>query len=361
VLSTGCFYVDPINQRPSIDITAESGDVAFRGSQVTVAANASDPENQQISFGWRIYACTDASTQDACDTEPFDSGKLASKTFTVPVMRLDQPVDVTGIRVILEAKDELGATAKPEQVLPIAIGDQAPTLEVGKTLRGRYVANTPVSLYAKYGDADDVLAQLALDWHVFTPAQDATFDLTDAVADPTDTLHLQKAKRFVPHVTGAWDVVVTVTDPLGMTAQDHIAIQVDPDGPPCITLYEPTAPLAAGSPPLPMSAPTLFSVPIVSDDLDSYPGVTNDPIFGTAQFSWSLKAPNASSFAPLGITANSVALDPAAYTVGDQLELRVDVADRNGTTLTCPDSDLTCAQNAGSGCIQRLTWRVEVR
>ena len=47
--------------------------------------------------------------------------------------------------------------------------------------------------------------------------------------------------------------------------------------------------------------------------------------------------------------------------VDEVLELRVDVADRNGTTLTCPDSDLTCAQNAGSGCIQRLTWRVEVR
>ena len=66
-------------------------------------------------------------------------------------------------------------------------------------------------------------------------------------------------------------------------------------------------------------------------------------------------------FAPIGVTSNSVELDPAAYTVGDQLELRVDIADRTGTTLTCPDSDLTCAQNAGSGCIQRLTWRVEVR
>ena len=361
MLSTGCFYVDPINQRPSIDIAAQSGDAVFRGATVTLGATASDPEGQAISFGWRIYGCTDATNPDDCDQLPFASGKLETITFAVPFRRLDRPVDITGIRVILEAKDELGATAKPQQVLAIPIGDQAPTLEVGKSPRARYVVGTPLALFAKYGDPDDALDQLAIDWHVFTPAQDAMFQLTDTAADPTDAQHVQKAKQLVPEAMGGWDVVVTITDPLGMTAQDHIAVQVDADGPPCITLAEPTAPLTTGSPPLPMSAPTLFSVPIVTDDLDSYPGAVGDPILGTTKFSWSLMAPGATSFAPLGITASSVELDPAAYTVGDQLELRVDIADRTGTTLTCPDSDLTCAQNAGSGCLQRLTWRVEVR
>ena len=101
-----------------------------------------------------------------------------------------------------------------------------------------------------------------------------------------------------------------------------------------------------------MSAATLFSVPVVTDDLDAYPGSPNDPILGTTTFSWSLKAPNATGFASLGIVANSVVLDPAAYTVGDQLELRVDIADRNGTTLT---SSMPRTWNRG---ISPLFWNV---
>ena len=198
----------------------------------------------------------------------------------------------------------------------------------------------------------------AIDWHVFTPAQDAMFTLTDATADPTDALHRQKAKRFLPSTTGTYDVQVTVTDPLGMTAVGHIAVNVVADMPPCIAQYQPAAPLDLATPPLPITSATLFSVPVVTDELDPYP--SDDPL-AVAKFAWSIKAPNATTFADLGVVANSVQLDPASYTVGDQLELRVEIADRNGTTLTCPDDALTCAEDSTSMCIQRLTWRVEIR
>lgn len=360
-LSTGCFYVDPINQRPSIEITARTSDAVFRGDSVTLDANANDPEGQQIKFTWRVYACTDATTPAGCDVMPFGGGPNATLTFTVPVAREDQAIDVTAIRVVLEAEDDHGATAKPESVLVIPIGDAPPALTVGKATRSSYVVNTPVTLFAKYSDADDDVNLVAIDWHVFTPVQSATFTLDDTIADPIDATHLQRAKKFVPMATGSWDVLVTVTDPLGAATEGHINIDVAADLPPCIATYEPTAPLDLASPPLPMSTPKRFSISKVTDDLDPYPSDPTDAFLGTATFAWSVMEPGASTFAPLGVTSNSVELDPAAYTVGDQLELRVDIADRNPVTLTCPDSDLTCSVVAGSMCIQRLTWRVEVR
>ena len=74
---------------------------------------------------------------------------------------------------------------------------------------------------------------------------------------------------------------------------------------------------------------------VVTDDLDPYPPVPGDPILGTTTFAWSLLAPGASSFASLAATSNSVALDPADYTPGDLLELRVEVtlADPHGLLL----------------------------
>src|SRR5678815_4578031 len=52
----GCFYVEPINQRPSIDIRAP-GTPIFRGDMVTIEAVADDPEDQLVLFTWRAYLC----------------------------------------------------------------------------------------------------------------------------------------------------------------------------------------------------------------------------------------------------------------------------------------------------------------
>ena len=364
---TGCFYVDPINQRPSIEIQNGSGDSVYRGQTITLTSTAQDPEGQAIVYNWRVYACTDASDQTSCDHDPLETSLVNDVTFTVPITRADilpsenAARDVTGVRVILQARDELGATAKPDQILVIPVTDDPPSLEVGKSFRPAYVVDVPVTLFVKYTDSDDLLTSLAVDWQVFSPLHDDTYDFVDTASGPVDQTHLQRAKKFTPHAPGPWDVQVTVTDPLGQATMDTIHVDVAADAPPCIAQYVPVAPLAAGSPPLPISDPTRFAVPVVSDDLDPYPSNPGDPVLGTAAFSWSIQAPGATAFTPLGVSGNSVELDPAAYAIGDQLELRVDIADRLARPLSCPASDLTCAVVSGSSCIQRLTWRVEVR
>jgi hypothetical protein len=82
-------------------------------------------------------------------------------------------------------------------------------------------------------------------------------------------------------------------------------------------------------------------------------------------FSWSILPPGASTRQPLAVTGNQVALDPASYSPGDIVELRVEIADRamilNNTAISCADNIPTCSVISDASCIQRQTWRVEVR
>ena len=54
-------------------------------------------------------------------------------------------------------------------------------------------------------------------------------------------------------------------------------------------------------------------------------------------------------------------LDPASYQPGDIVELRVEIKDRKNTAITCADANPTCSTISDNACIQRQTWRVEVR
>src|SRR5690349_12132719 len=87
--SGGCFYVDPINQRPSLDIRQESVGDIFRDEEVTFTAVVVDPDDHDVNVTWRAYMCTDATTFASCDTTPkIESGERVFK-FTVPKVRMD--------------------------------------------------------------------------------------------------------------------------------------------------------------------------------------------------------------------------------------------------------------------------------
>ena len=99
---------------------------------------------------------------------------------------------------------------------------------------------------------------------------------------------------------------------------------------------------------------------VVTDDLDPYPPMPSDPVLGETTFAWSLLPPGATTREPLSATGAGVALDPASYQLGDIVELRVEIYDRNHTAIPCDDSDPTCSIGANA-CTQRLTWRVEMQ
>ncbi len=367
-LSLGaCFYAPPINQRPAIDIKPRSPDPVHRGDHgVVLDAVADDPDGQLVRFQWRVYLCADATDFATCDPEPTRSGLADSISIDVPLLRVDPdgagPAianPVNSMLVILEAKDDYGATAKPRDELVIPVLDADPTLEVDQNALYGGVIDTPIDLFALYGDPDDTAANVTIVWQAFSPSQ-VEINLTDiTVAQPADPSLLQVGKRLVPNALGLWDIKITATDPVGQSVVKHLSIPVGEDTPPCLSQWSPIAP--TGGVTLPITEPTLFQVPIVLDDLDRFPTIVGDPFLGPTTFAWSIKPPGSSVREPLvGVTGNSVALDPASFSPGSIVELRVEIFDRNATAISCADAAQECSV-ISTACIQRQTWRVEVR
>jgi hypothetical protein len=339
-------------------------------------AIANDPDGDVVKVTWRAYACHGS----ACDAVEFDSG--ADTTFEPKLPRTDasgSAYDTLEIR--LEGRDSLGATARPGQTLPINLEDGDPSLELRADPRFAYVVGIPIGIYAKVGDVDDgpfVVSSTPgtegqpdgakLEWTAFAPPSGTAMDrISDHALPPVDpdSNFLQFAKTFTPNVIGNWDLQVIVRDPQDTPAtphfvEKHLPIHVDADHPPCLSQWDPAATSAPGTT-LPISDPTLFQILVVSDDLDAFPGVTHDPIFGTTEFHWSIVPPGGTRQQLPAITGAGVALDPASYRPGDLVELRVEIQDRTHTPVNCPDGDLTCSVISDPTCIQRLTWRAEMR
>jgi hypothetical protein len=361
--SAGCFYVEPINQRPALDIRPSSSDPVFRGAIVTLDAVASDPEQQVVAFQWRVYACTDATSIQDCDLDPMFTGVEPEATFRVPAFRADPDGDgpraappVESLRVVLEGRDDRGANAKPDQELILPVLNRAPGIELRVASTHGAVVTTPIDVYARYRDDDDTPENVTLEWTAFSPSQvpDTLAELT--VPDDDDPGSLQQGKRFTPQVTGNWDILVVAVDPLGARTEEHLIVTVADDTPPCLDAWAP----AAGAQATPITEPTLFHVLHVRDDLDAFPRTSSAPFLGEPEFVWSIKV----GAGPREVLANpvsSLAFDPQAYAPGTLLELRVEIFDRRQTPITCADGAQTCSVISQPACIQRQTWRVEAR
>ncbi|NVB77338.1 MAG: hypothetical protein HOV81_03000 [Kofleriaceae bacterium] len=366
-LVSGCIYAEPINQRPSLDIIQDaSNGIAYRGSLVKLTAKASDPENQAVFFQWRAYACTDATPtatgkRPGCDEEPFYTGLLTEESFNIPMARVDASQRLLQVIVLLEGQDDYGATAKPIQELLVDVANHDPLLTMRKDSRLGYVEGHPVNVYADVSDPDDGPRTPTLVWDVFSPQNQPDFDIEDiaVLQDPTHPELYKVGKKLTPYGIGDWEVQLVATDPLGATFTDSVTITVVPDSPPCIAQVAPIVASAGNA--LPITEPTLFQVNVVKDDLDPFPS-TSDPVLGTATFHWSIMPPGTSAWQALGANGNAVPLDPSNYAPGDILELRVEIGDRVPShSPGCTESAATCSVSSDSACIQRLTWRVEVR
>jgi len=371
VLASGCFYTDPIDQRPSVAIEQLSSAQVFHGDVVNLEAVADDPDGDAVALQWREYACSDATpapdgSRPGCDDAPLSSAVTSLFSFDAPTYRADGATPVGAVYVTLDATDRYGATARPGGDLIIAVADVPPSLALSKQARPSYVVDIPVPLFAKVGDADDGPAAVDVAWTAFSPSGSESL-ATESTAQP-DPDHLQLATTLVPAALGEWTVQVTATDPTARACADSscggattqsLVIEVGPDEPPCLGTWTPAA--APAGDVLPISAPTLFQVLVVADDLDPFPADPSDPELGTTAFAWSLLPPGGATREPLStVTGAAVALDPASYQPGDIAELRVEIFDRNHTPIPCADADATCSIGADA-CLQRLTWRVEMQ
>jgi hypothetical protein len=217
----------------------------------------------------------------------------------------------------------------------------------------------PIDVTATYSDIDSSLDGFTLDWMVTAPPGAGSYAFTGIpiVQDPADPGHRKAVMRLTPSVTGSWDVQVTARDPERVAATQDLMVAIVADQPPCLRRWLPTVPPPGAT--LPISTPTVFQVPLVDDDLDPYPPISEEP---KLLFAWSLLRPGgAQREVQTGATGNAIVLDPAAFTPGDLVELRVEIYDRQRTALPCDDAAATCSIVSSDSCLERQTWRIEVR
>lgn len=358
----GCFYVEPINQRPAIDIRLRSGDdpQVERGQQdVTLEAVVNDPEGQIVQYSWRVQACDVATDATTCDPEPIASSELEVIDFDVPLFRADGVTAPKELRVVLDARDELGASAKPSQELVLLVVDAAPAVTLFEQRPYDGIVGTPIDLFLEYTDVDDGAARVTFEIRARSQQTLTEVAVTDIANVPPSVKpgHLQIGKRFVPTEVGPWEVEILAHSPGGRTTTIPHLTTANTDLPPCLGQLTPA--VAPAATPLPLSDASLFQVLLVSDGLDRFPTDPDDPLLGSTRFEWSLRVGGGARQA-LGTTGNAVELDPANFTLGEILELRVEIFDRNDTPVTCADDLASCSVIATS-CLQRQTWFVEVR
>lgn len=356
-LASGCFYVDPINERPSAEIVRDGVTLPLRGGATGVHAIYSDPDGDAPTYAWSVAACSAGGA--TCD-EPYLTGTTEALPIPVPVTRADHASSVQALAIHLDVTDSHGAHARPGQDLVLDVQDAAPMVAVQYSgfYPATYPVTLPITVFAMKSDPDDDPSNVTLTWELF-PA-----DGSDPIARtwtqlPPDTQHpAVEQYTLVPDVDGLWTVRVTATDGQGMTSHEDVAILVAADRPPCLGTMDPG--MVAGT--IVVDAARRFSVLAVDDDINIYPAPPSGSILKSAGFHWSLASPvTGGVLAPLGTDAANVVIDPAPYAPGDQLDLRVEISDAVPRTLPCSPDVASCAIDGGTTCFQRQTWHLEIR
>ncbi len=352
--SAACtFYTDDINGRPIAIIAKDTAGPHHLHDSIRFSASASDDPGgarKALVAQWRAYYCDDPQGSSCPDELDQNDGSIF-EAFTVTVDE-KRPIKVT-----LTVRDERGAL--DVNSLMVEIANQDPTLSLqlqGYELGGAHPVGTWIDVLAQADDPDG--DPVALTWELFPPDNAVNGNYGWG---PVSDYQLP-AYRLEPDVAGLWNVRVTAADGDGGTLQQTVPILVADDAPPCIASIEPA--VAGGTYVLGATEPPRrFGVQSVTDDLDRYPPPADPGDFlGEATFRWLVASPDTGgAFVEVsGLQAADYLVNPAGFAPGDRLAIRVEVADRIDRTLPCDDTEDSCSID-NDGCLQRVTWGVEIR
>jgi len=343
----GCFYTDPINERPSLEIRHIGMVKRNETAHFTALVHDDEPG---VDLHWRAFTCTaDGAT---CDETPFVDTTYDELTAMVPDQYLGAPVQA--IKVRLEGRDHYRAAAPPVERL-FAVEDTEPTVSLSSesSIAGLFRPGIAVTVSATVSDLEDHGDAIAVDPTVRDPMGN---ELELTTLPETSPAAGRYEWSFVPDKAGGYRFDVDATDPLHHTAHQRLTVTVGDDQPACLDRRDPAA--DAGT--LIVSSNRRFVVESAVDDLDPFP----DPDPGDdrptqAQFHWFATSPAGGALVDAGDGPDFV-LVPSHYAPGAQVEIRVEVSDRVARTLPCDAAAPTCSIG-GDGCLQRFTWRAEIR
>lgn len=354
IVAPACFYFSPINERPRARIQETSvGPYGVGDTVVVNATNSSDDSKASaLEVVWQIAAC-DAAGESCEPVGPNVRRDGIAGDFEIEVTAKGLLV------VVAQITDQRGASDTIDLRIPIVNRD--PTVRAQITGFpdpgdfGGHVLGLPVTIAAQASDPDG--DPLAFEWSAFPPLGSGS-DPDAVVFEPVDGR--DDLYQLIGDVAGVWDVVARVTDSDGALAESTEQIVLAPDGPPCLVTTDPGT--ATGTAVF-VDSPRRFSVLTVDDALDAHPVVADaHPLVGATAFRWSLAGPQ-SGGAFVELSGHQLAerfIDPARYSPGDALALRVEVADRVARALPCGVGDPTCSID-DNGCLQRLTWEIVIR
>ncbi len=352
----GCFYSGDLNDRPSAEIQRLTTGVPLRGDSVQFQAVVVDP-GDQVDVHWRVDAC--GGEPAVCDVGiAFGEPDVLTIAVVVPndVGSGAERRPTERLVVHLDVVDSHGAVARPSQEDVVEVGNRPPTLVVqrrGRELASAFPEDAPIFVAARAADPEGDPVDVECTPFPARGAVPGDWSFLQ-VADPPTGGH---EWRLVPDVPGAWLVRCIARDPLAETMVD-LPITVVADRPPCLGATDP-APAPGAT--LVLDQARRFSVLVVDDDLDVYPAPAPDDLFlGAAGFRWSVRPVGAPTFTEVDADVGAIELDPARYAPGDKLEVRVEIDDRRRRDVGCPVDEPTCSLTLDT-CLQRQTWRVEVR
>lgn len=361
--TAGCFFTDSINREPRANVQVSTAGPHYRNAQVTLSASKSDdPDGDALLVLWRARACNAART--ACDATFDERVEVPAQlpyTVTIPPTRQDgTPVEAIVVEIVVT--DPQGATHRDEVFIDVTNRPPQPALQVQgfASPKGGYPLETTVRVVAQSSDPDGDGTTYAWRYYPASGSQEANVVWSQVQAD---------IYELGGDVAGEWMVEVEATDVLGASNTARATVFFQEDGPPCIAATDPPAQADAGYIVERGAAPRRFAVLSVSDDLDVYPpppAQTADgrpSPQGTARFRWSIATPyTGGALLPIrGHTLSGYTVDPAAYAPGDTLLLRVEIADRNDLEVSCGQEQPTCSIAGDDACLQRMTWRIDIR
>jgi hypothetical protein len=360
VTAPACFYVDPVNERPSGTIERVDLNPPMRGGSTDVSAKWSDPDGDNVTFAWTAQAC--AADGVTCDNAFLTGTQDEFPISPIPTTLADGKTPVAKLSISVEITDVHGAEARPVPALLLDVTDAAPSVDfqwAGHQWNNNYPVNLPITVIAQKSDPDDSLDNVTLSWDPpYSPNPTPhTLAWTDIPPDPMHPHPGIETKKFTPDSDGPWTVHIKATDLSNQSSDRSHDIPIAADQPPCLGQTDPI--LTTDT--IVVDQARRFSVYTVDDDIDPYPGPPPSEGMGTSTFAWSLASPaSGGALVPLTTDESGVLIDPADYAPGDQLDLRVVVSDRVQRTLGCDPSTPQCSIG-GTTCLQRQTWHVEIR
>lgn len=335
----GCLlYTKPINRPPTgVDISMPSG--TGRNTALVFTAIATDPDGDVLSYQWAHDDGPCAATGPRAPLQPGGPTYTVTRVALGPFCVWLRVSDQYGASGELARRETGIANAAPVPALTV----QQPSGNVGQAFP--LYSDFRLSAAASQDADGDTLTRT---WG-FTSFPDVSAAVLRPCAPtaPTDL-----AACFHADVPGSYQVALTVSDG-ALSAATSLTLQVAPDAPPCLRAAGTELPRRVVDP-----AEAFELSATIADDGDPWPPAS--PSYAAAgfpSFTWRIRRNGGVAQAVAGVGLATLPVAAGQFTVGDHVEITVEVADRQPRSLAACGDAPDCALT--SGCAQRATWRMD--